>query len=66
MKVSFLKRLIYIYQFALDYPLYWKMRIALQYTPHNKWGGGKKAIAYVVVQKDGSKEMLINGNWITR
>lgn len=32
------KRLVYTFQFALDYPLYWRMRIALQYTPHNKWG----------------------------
>lgn len=41
MKTGFLKSRIYAFQFAFDYPLYWRMRIALQNCKSNDLGGQK-------------------------
>ena len=55
------KRLIYAYQFALDYPLYWRMRIALQYTPHNKWGGVKRLLLMLLCRRMEAKKCSSTG-----
>lgn len=57
------QRLIYAFQFALDYTLYWKMRLDLQHAPSNKLGG-KKPCSHFVVQKNGGQEVFDNWNWL--
>ena len=52
------KRFIYAYQFAMDYPLYWRMRIALQ---NASGGGGKRKVLMLLCRRMEAKKCSSTG-----
>lgn len=51
-----IKRILHAYQFALDYPLYWKLRIGVC-----KWGGVKRKIAVLLCRRIEAKKCSTTG-----
>lgn len=50
------QRILHAYQFALDYPLYWKLRIGVC-----KWGGVKRKIAVLLCRRIEAKKCSTTG-----
>lgn len=51
-----MQRIVHAYQFALDYPLYWKLRIGVC-----KWGGVKRKIAVLICRRMEAKKCSTTG-----
>lgn len=51
-----IKRILHAYQFALDYPLYWKLRIGVC-----KWRGVKRKIAVLLCRRIEAKKCSTTG-----
>ena len=54
--MKIIQRILHAYQFALDYPLYWKLRIGVC-----KWGGVKRNLAVLLCRRIEAKKCSTTG-----